>query len=110
MEELVKNGWVRSIGISNFNSEQIDRLLKSAEVKPVTNQVECNPLINQRNLIQFCKERDIVITGYSPVARLNLEEKKPAFMFDPKLIEIAEKHKKTTAQITLRYLVREVID
>lgn len=101
----MKKGLVRSIGISNFNSEQIDRLLKVAEIKPVTNQVECNPMINQRKLINFCKEREIIITAYSPVARANVEQKTPAFLFDPKVQKIADKYKKTTAQITLRYLV-----
>ncbi|XP_037907961.1 1,5-anhydro-D-fructose reductase-like [Hermetia illucens] len=105
MEKLVKKGWVKSIGISNFNSEQTDRVLQNCEIKPVTNQVECHPGFNQKKLIEFSKQRDIVITAYSPLARPNPAEKKPAFLFDEKMLAIAEKYKKTPSQIALRYLI-----
>lgn len=59
MEKLVESGRVRSIGISNFNSEQMDRILSIATIKPVTNQVECHPNLNQRKLINFSAARNI---------------------------------------------------
>lgn len=105
MEKLVQLGLVRSIGVSNFNSEQIDRILIEAEIKPVTNQVECSPSINQKELTKFCKDRDIIITGYSPLGQPNPVKKTPAYLFDERLQEVATKHNKTTAQIILRYLV-----
>lgn len=105
MEELVRKGMVRSIGLSNFNSEQVGRILKSCTIKPVMNQVECSPSINQRKLTEFCKERDIYVTAYTPLAKANLKEKKPDFLFDPEVIAIGDKYKKTAAQVTLRYLV-----
>ena len=51
MEKLVGLGLVRSIGISNFNSEQITDVLKRGSIKPVTNQVECQPYLNQAKLL-----------------------------------------------------------
>lgn len=109
MENLVKLGLVKSIGISNFNSEQIDRLLGAAEIKPVTNQVEGSPELNQKKLIKFCKERDIVITAYRPLGKANAELKHPPYLFDSRVEAIADKYKKSAAQIVLRYLVRPLI-
>lgn len=105
MESLVKLGLVKSIGLSNFNSEQIERILSVAEIKPVTNQVECSPELSQKKLIKFCKERDIVVTAYRPLGKANAELKHPPYLFDDRVEAIAGKYKKTAAQIILRYLV-----
>ncbi|KAJ8944861.1 hypothetical protein NQ314_009351 [Rhamnusium bicolor] len=72
MEECVNLGLAKSIGISNFNAEQIERLLKNCKIKPVCNQVEVNPNLNQKKLIEFCKQRDIVVVGYCPLAAISL--------------------------------------
>lgn len=101
MEEAQKLGLTKSIGISNFNAEQIERILKIATIKPVVNQVECNPHLNQKKLTAFCKERDIVIVGYCPLSR----GKDISLMSDAKVAEIAKKHSKTPAQVVLNYLV-----
>ncbi|KAH8307312.1 hypothetical protein KR044_009966 [Drosophila immigrans] len=105
MEKLVKSGLVRSLGVSNFNSEQLKRVLDNCEIKPVTNQVECSPIINQKKLIEFCKKHDVTVTAYAPLARPKPEELKPDFMFSPKVKEIADKYNKTTMQVALRYLI-----
>ncbi|XP_055377208.1 1,5-anhydro-D-fructose reductase-like [Condylostylus longicornis] len=105
MEDLVRKGYVKSIGISNFNSEQIERLLKNCEIKPVTNQVECCPTLNQKKLIKFCLERDITLTAYCPLGRPRPDEKKPDFLYSEDTLNIAKKYNKTPAQIILRYLI-----
>lgn len=112
MEECVKLGYAKSIGLSNFNSQQIERILKIATIKPVVNQIECNPYLSQEKLREFCKQKDIVIMAYCPLyapghlgakAELNLFE-------EPVIQELAKKYEKTLAQIILRYLVQcEVI-
>lgn len=109
MEKLIGLGLVRSIGVSNFNSEQIDRLLANCTIKPVTNQIEIGPSITQKKLIKFCKDRDIVITGFSPLGRPYASELFPnapqlAFL-DQRVIDIGNKYGKTGAQVVLRYLV-----
>ncbi|KAJ8912892.1 hypothetical protein NQ315_011215 [Exocentrus adspersus] len=108
MEECVNLGLTKSIGVSNFNAEQIDRLLKNCKIKPVCNQVEVNPNLNQKKLIEFCKQRDIVVVGYCPLGRSEYAGT-PGFpdptIFDPKVIEMAKKYNKTPAQIVLNYLI-----
>ncbi|PNF24354.1 1,5-anhydro-D-fructose reductase, partial [Cryptotermes secundus] len=96
MEECVKSGLTKSIGLSNFNSEQIQRVLDIATIKPVVNQVECHPYLNQSKLIAFCKERGIVITAYCPLGSPNSIARAdfPAPLKDPTLQEIAKKHGK----------------
>lgn len=111
MEKLVEIGLVKSIGVSNFNSEQITRLLSIAKIKPVCNQVECNPNINQKKLIKFCKDLNIVVVAFSPL-RMPVADKPDspkAAMSDENIKAIAEKYNKSTAQVILRYLVRELI-
>lgn len=105
MENLVKLGLVKSIGISNFNESQVERLLGNCTIKPVNNQIEVSPAINQRKLVNYCNERDIIITSYCPLGRPQPEKKLPAFLHDNKLKEIADKYNKTPPQIIFRYLV-----
>lgn len=105
MEKLVEKGLVRSIGLSNFNSEQIAHILNGCTIKPVMNQVEFSPFINQTKLIEFCKEREIAVAAYTPLGRPNPKEKTPNFIYDENVIAIGKKYKKTSAQVVLRYLV-----
>lgn len=105
MEELVRNGLVRSIGVSNFNSEQIGKVLSVATIKPVINQIEISPNLDQSRLIKFCHDRDIQVTAYSPLGRPNPVAKTPDFMFDEEVLQIGEKYGKSAAQVVLRYLV-----
>ncbi|XP_029157253.1 aldo-keto reductase family 1 member B1-like [Nylanderia fulva] len=106
MEAVLAKGLTKNIGISNFNSEQITRLLKNASVKPVTNQIECHPYLTQKKLSDFCKEKGILITAYSPLGSPDRPWAKPddpILLADKKLIELGQKYNKTPAQILLRY-------
>nr|AQS22603.1 alcohol dehydrogenase [Pseudodiaptomus poplesia] len=106
MEKLVEKGLVRSVGLSNFNSEQIAEILAKGKIKPATNQVECHPHFGQHNLIQFCKERNIVITAYSPLGSPDRPWAKPddpQLLDDPKIKEMAAKYGKSPAQVVLRW-------
>lgn len=105
MEHLVELKLVKSIGVSNFNSEQIARLLAVAKIPPVVNQVECSPTINQKKLTKFCKERNIAIVGFCPLGNPNPAMRSPAFMYDDRVKQIADKYNKTPVQIGLKYLV-----
>lgn len=112
MEKLMGTGKVRSLGISNFNSEQITKLLGNASIKPVTNQVECTMQLNQKKLTKFCKDLDIVITAYSPMGRPHDYGKNPVVpkpaLLDEKVIEIWKKYGKTSGQVILKYMVQEL--
>lgn len=109
MEECVKLGLTKSIGLSNFNSQQIDRVLSIAEIKPVMNQVECHPNLNQKKLREFCAERGIAVTAYSPLGSPLRPWAKPGdpkvIIDQPEILNMSKKYGKTPAQIVLRYLV-----
>ncbi|XP_076252981.1 aldo-keto reductase family 1 member B1-like isoform X2 [Rhynchophorus ferrugineus] len=110
MEECVDLGLAKSIGLSNFNSVQVQKILDHARIKPVMNQIEVNPTLNQKPLTAFCRERGIHITAYSPFGSPARPWRKPdepvVDLDDPKLIAIGQKYGKTTAQIILRYLIQ----
>jgi len=102
MEDLLRTGYVRSIGVSNFDISQMERLLSQSSVKPVTNQVECHPNLDQLPLIKYCNDRNITVTAYSPLGRPYLGTNNLAIN-DPKVQAIAAAHYKTPAQVVLRY-------
>jgi len=109
LEDSVAAGKVRTIGLSNFNSEQIDRIWKVAKIKPAVLQIEIHPYLNQKKLIDWCSARDIQITAYSPLANLGSIFRKPDdpdVMADPTIRAIAADHQKTPAQILLRWAVQ----
>lgn len=109
MEKLVENGLTRSIGVSNFNSEQIRDILEKGSIAPVTNQVECHPYLNQAKLLHFCKERGVGLTAYSPLGSPDRPWAKPddpQLLDDPKIKAIAKKHGKTAAQVVIRWQVQ----
>ncbi|KAL9702151.1 hypothetical protein quinque_005669 [Culex quinquefasciatus] len=107
MEKLVKSGKVRSIGLSNFNSEQIARILEVATIKPVNNQIEVNPGCNQKRLIEFCRERGITVTAFGPMGRPHRATYgNKSALGDAKVLEIGQKYGKTDGQVILRYLIQ----
>jgi diketogulonate reductase-like aldo/keto reductase len=105
MEDLVKKGKIRYIGVSNFSVEDLkeaQNTMSSQEI--VSNQVEYNLATRgvEEELIPFCKEQRITIVAYSPLSRGQVSKKK-----DELLDKIAAKYGKTKAQVALNFLTRE---
>lgn len=103
MEELVEAGKVHSIGVSNFNSQQLERLIKLSKIKPVANQIECHPNLNQHKFIEFAKERNVTIIAYAPLGRGDYSADKGIALKDSKVQQIADKHHKNAGQILIRF-------
>ncbi|CAJ0587048.1 unnamed protein product, partial [Mesorhabditis spiculigera] len=115
MEELVKKGLVRSIGVSNFNIEQIERVVKVAKVPLANVQVELYIYLPQHELQEVCKKHNISLTSYATLGspgRVNFTLKSgaklnwapaPSALEDAAVVELAKKHNKTPAQVLLRW-------
>lgn len=105
MEECVKLGLAKSIGVSNFNKRQIETILKTCEIRPVNNQVEAHPYLSQKKLIKYCQDNDITVTAYCPLGSPDRPEQsgEMPLLEEPKVLQLAKKYNKSPAQILIRY-------
>ncbi|XP_068174620.1 aldo-keto reductase family 1 member A1-B [Antennarius striatus] len=109
MEKLVDKGLIKSIGLSNFNSRQLDDVLSVARIKPTVLQVESHPCLAQVELLDHCRKQDVVMTAYSPLGspdRAWKQPDEPVILEEPLLTALAEKYKKSPAQVILRWQVQ----
>lgn len=99
-KDLVEEGKINNIGISNFEPEQVDKAMEIAGEHIVANQVEMHPLLQQEELLDKCRERDITLVAYSPLARGKVFE-------IPEMRDIAEKHDASPAQVSIAWLMQK---
>jgi 2,5-diketo-D-gluconate reductase A len=99
MERAHERGLARSIGVSNFDSGELEAVLTAARFRPAVNQVQFSPFKYRRALREACEERDVVLEAYSPLTTgRNLGDKS--------LAQIAEGNGRTPAQVMLRWAVQ----
>ncbi|KAG3113639.1 hypothetical protein PI124_g5748 [Phytophthora idaei] len=96
LEELHEQGILKDIGVSNFGEAHLDKFLKTAKVKPAVNQVELHPWLMRPTLVKYCKEHDILLEAYSPLA-------KAGKLADPTLLQIANEVGATPAQVLVAF-------
>lgn len=96
IEKLYKDGFVRAIGVSNFQTHHLESLMADCEIKPMVNQVEFHPRLTQKELLSFCKKEHIQLEAWSPLMRGEV-------LSHPTITELARKYEKTAAQIVLRW-------
>lgn len=102
MEELVKQGLVKSIGVSNFTAMMIFDLLTYAKTRPANNQIELHPCNSQIELVKYCQNQGITVTAYSPLGGQPSPDS--PHLFEEKIIkDLAVKYKKSPAQIILKW-------
>lgn len=97
-EELYKAGKIKAIGVSNFLDTHLHVLLETATITPMVNQLELHPRYVQREVVQYCKDRKMIVEAWSPLIRGELD--------NPLLLNIAKKHNKSVAQILLAWSIQ----
>ncbi|KRN99384.1 aldo/keto reductase [Companilactobacillus kimchiensis] len=96
LETIYKSGKARAIGVSNFNIERLQDILKHGSIKPAVNQMEFHPLCQEVDIKNFCDEHDIYLEAWSPLGGGSV-------LKDPRLQQIADKYNKSVAQVILRW-------
>ncbi|XSG83536.1 MAG: aldo/keto reductase [Methyloligella sp. ZOD6] len=100
LSEVKRFGMTRHIGVSNFPIGLLEEAIALASEPLVTNQVEYHPLLDQQAMLSACRRNGLALTAYSPLGRGGL-------LSNPVLREIAEAHGKSSAQVTLRWLIQQ---
>ncbi|WP_290084462.1 aldo/keto reductase [Lactobacillus taiwanensis] len=98
MEKAVKAGKVRSIGVSNFESFQVQDLMMHNEIKPVVNQIQINPLNPENDNVKWLKGNNIVPEAWGPMGQAQA-----GIFTNPVLVKIAKAHNKSVGQIMLAW-------
>lgn len=99
LEKGYQDGKIRAIGVSNFRIHHLKELFKTAQVKPMVNQIKLSPGLTQDELVAFCRQEDILVEAYSPLGRGK------AFTNDS-LKAMADKYQVTVAQLCLQFSVQ----
>merc|ERR1719491_1476891 len=111
MEELVKEGLVRNIGVCNMGTSALRDILSYAQVKPSVLQVELHPYNSQQKLLRYCKEKAIVVTGFSNLGsssyvEIGMAKEGDSCLAEACVLAIAGAHERTPAQVVLRWAVQ----
>ncbi len=115
LEECYRKGWIKNLGVSNFNIHHLEVLLKTAEIKPIVNQLHLSPIWQQKELVQFCKRNNIYCVAWSPLVRfidrvsciLEDDVWESEDWTQPLMKNLANKYKKSEAQIAIRWSVQK---
>ena len=99
-EKLYRDGKVRAIGVSNFLEGQLTPLIKSAEIKPMVNQIEFHPGYTQPETVAYSRENGMLVEAWSPLGCGTV-------LGDPTVNEIAKAHGKTAAHVCIRYALQK---
>lgn len=102
LEGIYNDKGARAIGVSNCHMQHLMRIMAAGTIVPAVNQIECHPYLNQKPLRTFCNNLSIEVTAWSPLGRGRVLE-------DAIVESIAARHKKTPAQVILRWELQENI-
>ena len=102
MEELYEAAKIRAIGLSNFLPHHIENILKDCRVRPAVDQIEYHPGYSQEAVVNYCRERGILVQAWSPIGRSRVLD-------EPLVKELAAKYDVSPAQICLKFAVQRNI-
>jgi len=102
LETILSEGRSRAIGVSNYTTSHLKELLNTCQVVPTVNQVEFSPFLYQKGLLEFCRQNDIQLEAYSPLARASK-------LSEARLKAVASRYGKTPAQIMIRWALEHRI-
>ena len=105
MEEMVKEGKVRRLGLSNFLPHHLKNILENCSVRPVADQLELHPGYSQEAAVAYCKENDVLPMAWSPLGR----GRENATIGNSVLVRLSKKYGKSIQQINLRFLLQKGI-
>lgn len=100
MEKVFQEGLAGAIGVSNFSAKKLGDLIEKAEIVPAVNQIENHPLLQQNDLIDFCRKNNVAVTAYSPLGSAHPDE---SVLDNPVIKEIAGRLNITPAQVVLAW-------
>jgi D-xylose reductase len=108
MEDLVHQGLVKRIGVCNYNSGLLHDLMSYSTIKPAELQIESHPYLTQESLIRLAKSYGMAVTAFSPFGalsyiELDMADADESVLGQNVITEAAESHRKTAAQIVLRW-------
>ena len=100
MNDLVEEGLVEHIGVSNFPPALLDDARTHSDAPILTDQVQYHPYWDQSSLLDYCRVHDVLLTAYSPLARGGV-------LSDPAIVQIGNRYDKSPAQVALRWLLQQ---
>ena len=108
MERLVDDGLVKAIGVCNFGTQLLRQILAICQIRPSTLQIELHPQNSQERLVRFAHEEGMNVTAFSTFGassyiELSMATEKDMMMKDPTIVAVATAHKKTPAQVLIRW-------
>ena len=104
LEEAVRAGKIKSIGVSNHTVKLLSNLIPKMEILPAVNQMECNPFFQQKELRKYLCQHGIRMEAWYPLGHADKE-----LLTDERLVKIAEKYGKSVVQVILRWHLQEGI-
>ncbi|WP_368487194.1 aldo/keto reductase [Spiroplasma sp. DGKH1] len=102
LEEQYQAGKLKAIGVSNFEVSHLEELLQHCKVKPMVNQIELHPGLNNSEVLAYCRSHQIVVESWSTMMQGKASEV-------PVIVEIAKKHNKNVGQVCLKWAIQQEI-
>ena len=102
MEDLLEEGLARAIGVSNFLPHHLEDLSVDARVRPMVDQFEFHPRLQQPEVVEYCRQREIVVEAWRPIMRGQVGE-------IDEVAKIAAAHDRSAAQVTIRWILQRGI-